>query len=162
MKPEALSQLAFFIGHWQIVSTRYKRDPETKKIDLNQKIVDNLTSTVAWVADNSLILETFEGQMGETFYSAASLRAYHKEKALWEQKWVDNQHGGYVDYTGQWHEDVSEFIGYNNHNGQDTDRPWTRERFFDIKENAFSWVGEFSADEGQTWTVYWELDYTRR
>lgn len=159
---EALQELAYLIGDWEVVSVRATQDPDTGFINPEKTVTDeDVTSTFAWIADDKIILETFNGKMGGQIYSAAALRVYNSQEKKWEQRWTDSGHGGFAEYTGHWHPDLQQFIAYDNKNGSPDRKLKYRERFYDIEENRFSWIGEFQAPTNEEWRMFWRLEYTR-
>jgi hypothetical protein len=72
---------------------------------------------------------------------------------------------GFANWTGDWHADDNEFIGYSNRafdeDGNHNERG-AREVFFDIEADRFSWRYEVTEDSGETWEEVWTLEYTRK
>jgi hypothetical protein len=160
--PEEIHQLDWFVGEWEIVS-RYLMDEEA-----DEWIEESVVSTVSPIIGGFALLETFTGTFAGTPIDAISVRTFNTNLGKWEQRWLDNTGSvGFAEYTGAWDEETGEFIGYNNRafkSEEDGGRGvenGSREVFFNIEEDRFSWRWERSTDGGETWTVLWTLEYTR-
>lgn len=157
--PAESSQLDWFIGEWDVFSRmRTSTEPE-------QWAEDTVTSTVTPILHHFALLETFVGALGGQALEGISIRTYNTAINRWEQRWLDTTRSAFAEYTGDFKE--GQFIGYANTSFKDDSRieladKATRELFFDIAPDRFSWRLEGSRDGGQTWNVVWTLEYTRR
>ena len=160
--PEESHQMDWFIGEWEVAS-RYlvSTDPE-------EWVEDTVTSTIQPVVGGFALMETFKGTLTGLPIDGLSVRTYNSDLGKWEQRWIDNTGSvGFAEYTGEWNEEEGEFTGYSNRSFKPEDQggrgeeAGTREIFFDIEEDRFSWRLEQSSDGGETWTTVWTLEYTR-
>ena len=157
--PEEAHQLDWFIGTWNVES-RYLNDAAT-----DQWIEDSVSSTIQPIIGGFALQEGFTGMLVGAPIDAISIRTYNSTLGKWEQRWLDNTSPGFAEYTGQFKDGM--FIGYSNRGyspeieGSESKLRGTREVFFDIMPDHFSWKLETTTDSGKTWTVIWTLEYTR-
>ncbi|MEO8395345.1 MAG: DUF1579 family protein [Chloroflexota bacterium] len=157
--PEEAHQLDWFLGTWNVAS-RYLNDPAT-----DQWIEDTVSSTIKPIIGGFALQESFTGNLVGAPIDAISVRAYNATIGKWEQRWLDNTSPGFAEYTGEFKDGM--FIGYSNRGfspeieGGENKTRGTREVFFDIMPDKFSWKLETTTDGGKTWTVIWTLEYTR-
>jgi Protein of unknown function (DUF1579) len=157
--PEEAHQLDWFIGTWNVQS-RYLNDPAT-----DQWIEDRVSSTITPIIGGFALQERYTGTFAGTPIDAISIRAYNATIDKWEQRWLDNTSPGFAEYTGEYKDGM--FFGYSNRGyspeieGGAVKERGTREVFFNIMPDQFSWRLETTTDSGKTWTVVWTLEYTR-
>jgi len=157
--PEESHQLDWFIGTWNVKS-RILVDPAT-----DQWAEDNVSSTIKSIIGGFALQESFTGSLAGTPIDAISVRTFNSSIGKWEQRWLDNTSPGFAEYTGEYAD--GQFIGYSNRGyspeveGGAAKQRGTREVFFNITPNEFSWRLETTTDGGATWTVVWTLEYTR-
>jgi hypothetical protein len=87
-----------------------------------------------------------------------SVSVYNPARKLWQQTWVDDQ-GSYIALEG----------GYKDGNmilqtlrNPAAPKQVSRMVFKDIKKDSFLWNWEGSKDGGKTWTLNWQITYTRK
>lgn len=155
----AMQQLEWFIGEWDVVS-RMLTDAEN-----DEWIEENLRTVHSYELGGNMIFEHFFGPLGGEPFEAWSLRTYNPREERWEQRWVDTSPSGFADWTGNWDEEEQQFVGYANRfrdeEGNITGDVATREVFYNISEDSFSWKFEVTRDGGETWQEQWTLEYTR-
>jgi len=157
--PEQAHQLDWFIGTWKVES-RYLNDPAT-----DQWIEDTVSSTIQPIIGGFALQESFTGMLVGAPIDAISIRTFNSNIGKWEQRWLDNTSPGFAEYTGEFKDGM--FIGYANRGyspeieGGESKPRGTREVFFNIMPDHFSWKLETTTDSGKTWTVIWTLEYTR-
>ncbi len=152
-----MAQLDWFLGEWDVVSRFLGED--------GNWVEENLTTEHTAILGGHVIFEHFGGPVFLAPFEAWSLRKYNVNTGKWEQRWVDVTPGGFADWTGTWDEATRTFTGHANRTLNEDGTVMetaVREVFFDITDDAFSWKYERTKDGGQTWTVTWTLDYTRR
>ncbi len=106
--------------------------------------------------DGFVIHEQFES-FDESPLHGMSVSVYNPRFERWHQTWVDNQ-GSYLDFVGGWQDDrmiLTRRIVYNNKPIQQ------RMIWYNITSDAFDWQYERSDDDGATWSVTWQILYTR-
>ena len=88
-----------------------------------------------------------------------SVSTYDINQKVWKQTWVDSS-GSYLDFTGGMQPDGTMILGreFTDANGQLIKQ---RMIFYDIQEDQMEWNWERSTDNGQTWTVVWNIHYSR-
>ncbi|MBC7767229.1 MAG: DUF1579 domain-containing protein [Phycisphaerales bacterium] len=92
-------------------------------------------------------------------YRAMGIRAFNPETRLWSIWWLDERsqdieppvRGGFIDGVGT-------FEGDDTLSGQPIK---VRFRWSEIGGSAARWEQAFSADDGATWEVNWEMQFTR-
>lgn len=157
--PEEAHQLDWFIGTWK-VDSRYLNDPAT-----NQWLEDTVSSTIKPIIGGFALQESFTGSLAGAPIDAISVRTFNSSIGKWEQRWLDNTSPGFAEYTGEFKDGM--FTGYSNRGyspeieGGDSKQRGTREVFFNIMPDHFSWRLETTTDGGKTWTVIWTLEYSR-
>ena len=155
--PEEMQQMAWFIGEWEVVSRFLNKEGEW--------IEEHLRAEHSYVLGGHTIFEHFGGPVFQMPFEGWSLRKYNTTEKRWEQRWVDVSAGGFADWTGHWDADSKTFTGYANRTLDEEGKPKetaVREVFSDISAQSFAWRFERTTDNGQSWTVSWTLDYTRR
>jgi hypothetical protein len=138
----------FWVGEWQLSWTD------------QQGNAGSGTNRIEKTLDGVVIQENFEAIKGRLQgYKGRSLSVYNPQGQSWHQTWVDNQ-GGYIDLDGS--------IDGNKRIFQTDERPGpqgstiiNRMVFYDIKSDSFTWDWESSTDGGETWTVNWQILYTK-
>ncbi len=90
-------------------------------------------------------------------WSGTSMSVFHQHSDTWFQTWVDES-GSY------WHFEGSVVDGnpsFGTPGPVDEEQVFKRMVFTDITNDAFHWRWESSPD-GASWTVNWEIAYSRR
>ena len=92
-------------------------------------------------------------------FDGKSVSTYDVNSKLWKQTWVDSS-GSYLDFVGGMQDDGTMIFGreFTDANG---DLIKQRMIFYNIQENSMEWNWERSTDNGQTWTVVWNIHYSR-
>lgn len=147
-----IHQLDWFIGEWQVKS-RIKTQEGWAE--------DELESTIEPMLDGHALLEKFWGTLDGDPINAMSMRVYCPQNKRWEQAWLDTSGKTIGVFYGEYKD--GQFIGRNQKSVLDPQSErYGREIFSNITENTFDWRYEASKDQGQSWTVIWELVYTRK
>jgi hypothetical protein len=113
-------------------------------------------NTITAELGGCVIMENFEG--GEVAgLDGMSVSTYGRNTDKWHQTWVDNQRS-YLDFDGEFADGVMDLRRTFTRN----DTTYTqRMRWLDIQPDQFTWYWERSADDGQNWTLLWEIRYER-
>ena len=114
------------------------------------------------LAEGAQILDEYRvvGDSGETYYVTNTLRAYNANLDRWE---LVSTEGG----TGLQNIGTGRRVGVEVHIEQKfgVGTPgaslW-RIRYYDIRPDRFSWVGDRSTDDGRTWVTDWLRIEARR
>ena len=142
--PEA-AQLDFWIGEWKA---------EWKDSEGN---VQTGSNTISKILGGCVIEENFS--TADNSFTGKSYSVYNTTKNIWEQTWVDNQ-GSYMAFTDGMNGDnmiLSRRV--INKLGKEVTQ---RMVFSEITKNSFTWNWESSNDEGKTWTLNWQIKYSRK
>ena len=103
-----------------------------------------------------IIFEHFFGPLGGAPFEAWSIRKYNPANERWQQRWMDVSTGPIITWGGTFNEEGL-YVGYNegllDENFELKGDRGLRETFFNITDDAFSWVYETTADGGETWNV---------
>lgn len=157
--PAESHQLDWFIGEWEVQSRlKMSDDPE-------EWLEETVQSTVTPIIGDFALMETYTGTFGGTPIDAVSLRTYNSNIGKWQQRWIDNTSPGFAHYTGEYAD--GQFIGTSDasfkseEEGGRGENNGTREVFYDIEDDRFSWRLETTTDGGETWMPVWYLEYTR-
>jgi hypothetical protein len=158
--PEAdagMQEMDWFIGEWNVES-RMLMDAEA-----DEWLEESLTTEHTYDLGGHVIIERFYGPLGGEPFEALSIRKYNPATGKWMQRWMDTSTGPILSWEGQMEGD--EFIGYStfflDDEGNIAGDNAVREIFYNITEDSFDWRYEQTQDGGETWTVAWELVYTR-
>jgi hypothetical protein len=142
--PEA-SQLDFWIGEWKA---------EWKDSEGN---VQTGSNTISKILGGCVVEENFS--TGDNSFIGKSYSVYNTTKNIWEQTWVDNQ-GSYMDFTGGMNgENMILSRRVINKLGKEIIQ---RMVFSEITKKSFTWNWESSNDDGKTWTLNWQIKYSRK
>lgn len=90
-------------------------------------------------------------------WNGMSMSVHDERTGQWRQTWVDES-GNYWSFVGGLVDDDPSF---GTPVPIDADNVFKRMVFANISDDSFDWRWESSPD-GDTWTVNWELAYTRR
>lgn len=112
------------------------------------------TNHIERILDGKIIQENFiaPGLHG------MSVSAYDPERSLWCQTWVDNN-GTYLDFTGKFEDGKMILSRDAIVKGQACKQ---RMVWYNIQKNKLEWSWERSDDNGQTWRVFWQINYLRK
>lgn len=136
---EEAKQFDFWVGKWEATWE-------------GGKGVNNISK----ILDGCVIFEEFDATPSSPMIGK-SVSVYSKRTGKWHQTWVDNS-GGYLDFVGQWQNDrmiLSRSFELKDHNIMQ------RMVWYNITSDQFDWNWEKSVDGGKTWTVSWQIHYSR-
>ncbi|HET6462365.1 MAG TPA: hypothetical protein VFH33_01070 [Candidatus Krumholzibacteria bacterium] len=136
MPPET-SQFDFWLGNWDAMS-----GDQPQGVNRISKRWDRV------------VVEEFKGKNLE----GHSVSVYDTNTKLWKQTWVDSQ-GAYLDFTGGFADGKMTLSRSFVKDGKTIHQ---RMVWYDITPDAFNWNWERSDDAGKTWTVNWNIRYTRQ
>jgi hypothetical protein len=124
---------------------------------------DNVKATgensITKTMNGHVIHEQFKIQTGASAgFEGESWSMFDAPGGNWKQTWVDNS-GSYLDFIGNITNGARIFERTTIKNGQ---KVIARMVFKDVEKEKFTWDWESSTDEGQTWTLNWEIFYTRK
>ncbi|MEZ4903618.1 MAG: hypothetical protein R2822_18590 [Spirosomataceae bacterium] len=148
MQGDTLAWFDFWVGDWDLMW--YVKD----SVKLYGK------NRIEKILNGTAIQENFEGLTGNTKgYQGKSFSIYDISQKAWRQTWVDNSNS-YISLVGG-REQETFFFSSNrvNANGK---KQIDKMVFRDIKPNSFVWDWKSSIDDGKTWTVNWQIFYTRK
>lgn len=137
-------QFDFWVGDWDLA---WKEGDKPKKG----------RNTITGILNGCAIAENFRSGAPENF-DGLSHSTWDRDAKQWKQSWVDNT-GAWLDFTGGW-QDGKMVLGREAE--KDGKRWRQRMVFHAIGKDALKWNWERSDDQGRTWKVLWEIDYTRR
>lgn len=144
----AYTQMDFWVGNWN----GHSMVPDTSQE--NGWKIGQVQNTINKILDGCVIEENFEGAA----FSGKSYSTYSKRQKIWHQTWVDNS-GGYLPFYGIFEEDKKifqrDFVVKEK-------KISSRMVFYNITNDSFTWDWERSTDEGETWTLSWKIEYTRK
>lgn len=156
---DAMQDFSWFIGEWNIES-KMLQDAAN-----DVWLTEQIHSEHSYIMGGHVIFEHFYGTLGGEALEAWSLRKYNAQIERWEQCWIDTSSpmmvhwGGTFDESGQYTGYAKRFL---NEAYEIAGEQASREVFFNVQKNSFSWKFERTTDSGQTWTAMWTLEYTRR
>jgi hypothetical protein len=107
-----------------------------------------------------VIHENFKVLTGSTAgFVGGSWSMYDKNKQKWFQTWVDNS-GSYMAFEAKL-DGVNRIFERSTINKKGI-AVIQRMVFKNITKNSFTWDWESSADNGKTWSLNWQIFYTRK
>jgi hypothetical protein len=107
-----------------------------------------------------VISENFHIRSGSSKgFEGSSWSVYDKNKQKWFQTWVDNS-GAYMTFEAKL--DGSTRIFERSTINKKGTAVLQRMKFRDIKKDSFTWDWESSLDGGKTWSMNWQIFYTRK
>ncbi len=134
------SQFDFWLGKWNLTWAEGKG-----------------TNHITKIMGGCVIHEAFDGTPSMPL-KGMSVSTYDARSGQWKQTWVDNS-GSYLDLVGGMQGDQMVLV----HNTVIKGKPLRyRMVFYNIAENELDWSWERSEDAGATWTVLWQIHYTRK
>lgn len=115
------------------------------------------TNVITKEHDGCVIHEswTAPGSNGQSF------NIYDSSRGRWYQTWVDNS-GGLHEYSGNVEDGTMVYTAELAATPPQTGRVHTRLRFFNQGPDTVRQFSEATTDGGKTWTVNYDLIYTRR
>lgn len=135
--PPETSQFDFWLGNWDATS-----GDQPQGVNRISKRWDRV------------VVEEFKGKNLE----GHSVSVYDTNSKYWKQTWVDSQ-GAYLDFTGGFADGKMTLSRSFVKDGKTIQQ---RMVWYDITPDAFNWNWERSDDGGKTWTVNWNIRYTRQ
>jgi len=136
-------QFDFWIGDWEAFGVNGKKQGD---------------SHIERLLDSCVILENWTGAGG---YSGKSYNTFNSGTQKWQQYWVDNA-GGVTEYFNGHFEDNKMIMETFNVKQQDGKVKIMRMTFFNLGPDKVRQFGQSSADNGQTWTTDFDLEYRRK
>lgn len=133
-------QFDFWVGEWDVTE---RGKPAGK-------------SSIQLILDDCIIFENWTGASG---YSGKSFNLYNARAGKWQQKWVDSS-GQIIEFEGGLKDGAMILIG----DGFDNDgkKVLTRMTFTNPNKEHVRQVWDQSADNGKTWAVLFDGNYTRK
>ncbi|MBL4593106.1 MAG: hypothetical protein JKX68_04725 [Flavobacteriales bacterium] len=114
------------------------------------------TNIITKTLDAKVIKEIFEDP--STGFKGTSISVYKTKTKTWHQAWADNQ-GGYYSFVGEIDGDKRIFKTLAKKVNDNV--VIHRMVFHDITPNKFIWDWESSKDDGKTWKLNWQINYTK-
>jgi hypothetical protein len=122
--------------------------------------VGKAINIIEWRTGGKVLQENFTIYEGQNKgFEGVSISVYNTRMKAWKQAWADNQ-GGYFDFVGAF--DGDKRIFQTQPRDQYGKTTVQRMVFYNITKDAFTWDWEASTDGGETWTLNWRIDYTRK
>ncbi|NKB90518.1 MAG: hypothetical protein GKS06_20110 [Acidobacteria bacterium] len=139
----------FVIGRWNIEFRSY--DPETGALT---SVLDAVQEA-RYVNGGTLIVDEWTGysrETGEQVTHGVTLRSYSPMAGRWEHTFLrSNQEEHASVFSGEWRDDAMHAAG-----SAELDDGRTllyRLRFYDIEDDSFNWMEEWSIDGGANWRL---------
>ena len=133
-------QFDFWLGEWEV------RSPEGTMAGRNSITREN---------GDCWIHEHWAGAMAGT---GESVNFYNATTKKWHQTWVDDQ-GAIAEFDGDFRDGAMRLEGYRQ--GPNNDQIPARLTLTPLPDGRVRQLGENSTDGGKTWTVLYDLFYTR-
>jgi len=134
-------QFDFWIGEWEV------RSPEGTVAGRNSITVEN---------GDCWLHEHWSGALAG---SGESVNFYNPTTKQWHQTWTDDQ-GAMAEFDGDFHDGAMRMEGYRQ--GPDNVRIPARLTLTPLPDGRVRQLGENSTDGGKTWTVLYDLFYSRK
>jgi hypothetical protein len=136
-------QLDFWLGDWRVTSSGAPAGE----------------SRVERILESCVVFENWTGASG---MSGKSFNVWDRTKKEWRQTWVDDK-GTLTEFRGEFRGGNMYFTAESLQPGPDGKLQKTLQKmtFFDLGGQVRQ-LGEQSTDEGKTWTVAYDLVYSRR
>jgi hypothetical protein len=116
------------------------------------------TNRLTRILGGRVVREEFCGGVPNGRLEGLSVSVYDPDRRSWRQTWVDDQ-GSYLDFVG---DRVDGCFSFARRAPEDGPNVLQRMVFRDVRPDAFRWTWERSDDGGATWSIGWEIAYTRR
>lgn len=142
---QSANEYDFWIGEW--TATWVKQDGT--KIEGSNRIESTL--------DGKVLQEHFYDP--STNFKGTSISVYNPKTKIWHQAWADNQ-GGYYNFVGETIGDKKIFKTLPVI--KDGQAFIQRMVFYNFKESSMTWDWESSSDNGENWTLDWQIEYTKK
>lgn len=134
-------QFDFWVGEWDV------RAPEGSAAGQSSITVENGD---CWIHEHWASAVMGKGE---------SFNFYNPTTKQWHQTWVDDQ-GGIAEFDGTFREGAMRMEGYRQ--GMSNDRIPARLTLTPLPNGTVRQLGENSTDGGKTWTVLYDLVYSRK
>ena len=138
------SLLDRLMGTWVAKSTSRNKDGSWK--------TDTTTSTWIWykILNDKAIQDDWYGKtspdkLGDAKIIGTNIRIYNENEKKWYMGWIDTFNQKLLSFTAT-EENGKLIMEGNNTQG----RP-VRNAFFNVTENSFDWVQQWTFDDGKTW-----------
>jgi tetratricopeptide (TPR) repeat protein len=137
-------QFDFWVGDWDVVATE---DGVPAGVSHIERTIGDCVIWENWSSLNSA-------------YSGKSYNTYNSNLKRWEQFWVDNV-GGMVHFYGNLKDGVMDF--YSDATPQPDGTKVARHlQFFNQGPGKVRQFSQITTDSGKTWTVEYDLTYSRK
>lgn len=134
-------QLDFWIGDWDVQGTAQQQAAGTSSIQL--------------ILGDCVIFENWTGASGT---NGKSFSFFNNATGRWQQTWVDDK-GGLLEFFGEYKEGAMHFTATTMTKGQ---KVLQRMTLFNLSREQMRQLGQQSTDDGKTWSVMYDLTYSRR
>jgi hypothetical protein len=135
-------QMNFMLGKWDLFT--------------NGSLIGN--SVVDTILNSHVIEENFTELPPEPFLGKSWI-TFNEYAQHWEMTQVDNQ-GNHSFFTGGFKDNKIIFErNFKNRKGEDRIQRLT---YYNISNTTFDWTFDTSADDGKTWTVYYNVHYAKK
>ena len=134
-------QFDFWVGEW---SLRWGKDGKGVNI-------------ITRALNDCVITENFDGTPAIPL-KGMSVSTFNARLNKWQQTWVDNQ-GGYLDFVGEYRDGQMVLQRKATVGGKEI---LQRMVWHNITKDQLDWNWERSDDDGKTWKIVWQINYTRK
>ncbi len=141
-------QFDFWLGDWEAFNIKGKKAGDSR---------------ITLILDSCIILEEWTNVSipGVPSYKGKSFNTYDASSKQWQQTWVDNVGGSTHYIFGKFDQDKIIFQTSPAKKGKDSIQVM-KLTFFDLGPNKVRQLGEISNDNGQTWSIQYDLEYRRK
>ena len=134
----------FWVGKW-----------EAQWVGKDGSIIKG-SNIITKTLDAKVIREDFEDPSRD--FKGTSISVYKTKTKTWHQAWADNQ-GGYYNFIGEIDGDKRIFKTLPKKVNSNV--VIQRMVFYNIESDKFTWDWESSKDNGKTWKLNWQINYTK-
>jgi tetratricopeptide (TPR) repeat protein len=138
------AEFDFWLGEWEVRPRGSPANPPS-------------TNVITKIHDGCVVLESYSAPG----YTGQSFNIFDRTRQQWNQTWVDKMGGLHV-YWGEARDGNLYYEGEMPDPTNPRQRIKTRLTFFRVAADTVRQFSESTRDEGKTWTVNYDLLYTRR
>ncbi len=141
-------QLDFWVGEWEAFGKKGNKAGDSK---------------ISIILDSCIVLEEWTSVQPPQGirYAGKSFNTYNAVTQQWQQTWVDNV-GGTTEYlTGKLENNTMVFLSKPFRFSKDT-VAIRKLQLFNLGKDKVRQLFEISKDNGQSWSVEYDLEYRRR
>ncbi len=152
--PPETASLGRLVGVWDVEQETRNRDGSWSEASRAEwrwyYILDGHAIQDDWIKPPSTEPDATRRSFG------TNIRIYNPEEERWEMSWIDSNNRKTATYTAIIEGDTVIMSG-RNASGREI-----RNTFFNISENSFEWVQQWTFDEGESWVPVSRIRASRR